>query len=143
MPLLVYWHLISQCISTISLQHLQFLFMFLVIWHKTCTVTHLVQPPMIHYSLGTKLHTCVNTTTALLLLLFICFRNTKRHNHMWLLINCQCVLTFQELKCQTSYQSKIWSTVNKWSEFIKYFIYNNLWQMQSVSFLNIITPPFF
>lgn len=45
----------------------------------------LVQPPMIHYSLGTKLHTCINSIIALLLLLFICFRNTKRHNHMFLL----------------------------------------------------------
>lgn len=62
----------------------------------------LVQPPMIHYSLGTKLHTCINTINALLLLLFICFRNTKRHNPMWLFTDCKCVLIFQELKYQTS-----------------------------------------
>ena len=29
----------------------------------------------------------------------------------------------------------------KYSEFINYFVYNNLWQMQSV-FLNIISPFF-
>jgi len=46
----------------------------------------LVQPPKIHYSLGTKLHTCINTINALLLLL----------------THCQCVLTFQELNYQTS-----------------------------------------
>jgi hypothetical protein len=37
----------------------------------------LVQPPMIHYSLGEKQHTCVNTTTALLLLHYLFQQHTK------------------------------------------------------------------